>query len=302
MWPSSPKTEAATSADSTTPEPLSIDTPVEGSRSELPDEIALPGPESFEQTAEPIVAETLADDALTEPAAESELPTAPTSASESDPSNPVWPSFPSYDSTDDQAAPSWYAQDFPSATNAAAPATDTVVEQHVAERPTTTSEPVAHAHESERDPIAAFVGRYRAANEPTASSDDTVTAPIPQTESNDSDDESDSTAGLSSESLERAQSLLAELGALLPTLSSGAGAVSNDLSNSIAETLSAAQSHDETAFDALTEAVAAVRARPRDIDVVLDLARHVEAIVDLKDGYDQSQAAIGEALSRLNNQ
>jgi hypothetical protein len=211
----------------------------------------------------------------------------------------VWPNFPSYGSTDNQAAPDWYAQNFPPDSNESTDSTGTEIEQRTDDVPVAESESVAQSSESESDPIAAFVGRYGSFDS-TASSDEAVATSTPEIKSDDSGDVSESTTAPSAEPLERAQALLAELGALLPTLGTGAVVGSSDLSSGIAESLAVARSDDETEFDALIEAVAAVRARPRDIDVVLELARHVEAIVALKDRYDQAQTAINTALSHLN--
>lgn len=302
MWPSSAKSDPSASTESPMPEPFAPQTVGEEGHSALPDEIALPGPAPSEQPAEPIGSDVPVDGAPTEPVEEAEHGTESPTGTESDLSYPVWPSFPSYGETDNRAAPAWSAQDVLAATNEPDNASEGTVESHVDDAYVTQSAPDSASSESESDPIAAFVGRYGASYQPTASPDDAIAAPAPAVEHENIPVMVEATTENPAEPLERAQALLAELGALLPTLGTGAVASSTDASSDIVESLAAARSDDESEFDALIEAVAAVRARPRDIDVVLDLARHVESIVSLKERYDQSQAAINAALSRFDTE
>jgi hypothetical protein len=109
----------------------------------------------------------------------------------------------------------------------------------------------------------------------------------------------------SEDTLSRARSLLDELGALLPALTApvppAAPAASADLAG-IATGLAATRdeaSAQQSQLDALMAVVETARARPRDIDVMLDLSRHVEAIVSLKAGYDRYREAIDAALAQL---
>jgi hypothetical protein len=296
MWPSSSSSNAAKSAASTTPEPIADNSSIEGSPSDLPDEIALPGPATTAQSAEPRTDEAPSEPIETQPPVESEPQ--PQSEPQSEPSYPVWPTFPSYGSTTNgNDAPAWYAEDVPSESEATADSRSR--EAEVAEESSfeqTATDNAQSEPASEAESVAAYVGDYESS---TDSPDEAIAAPTPSV--SDMERASESEGWQSSDTLERAQALVAELSALLPTLGANV-ASSTQISPDIAESLAAVKSDDVTEFDALMEAVAAVRARPRDIDVVLGLSRHVDAVVHLKDRYDQAQAAIGEALARLDTQ
>lgn len=102
--------------------------------------------------------------------------------------------------------------------------------------------------------------------------------------------------------LARARSLLDELGALLPSLASPAAATPTvDVAIVAAGLVSARDEADaqQGQLESLMAVVETARARPRDIDVMLDLSRQVEAIAALKAGYDRCHGAIETALAQL---
>jgi hypothetical protein len=105
--------------------------------------------------------------------------------------------------------------------------------------------------------------------------------------------------------LARARTLLDELGALLPSLTSPAAPAATgspvDVA-AVAAGLTAARDEavgQQGQLDALMAVVETAKSRPRDIDVMLDLARQVEGIVALKSGYDRCREAIESALGQL---
>jgi hypothetical protein len=111
-----------------------------------------------------------------------------------------------------------------------------------------------------------------------------------------------STQALGDDSLARARSILDELAALLPTLAAPAAAAVAADTSGVTATLTQARdaaAAEGSEFEELLAVVETARSRPRDIDVMLDLSRHVEAIVTLKAGYDRSREAIETALSQL---
>jgi hypothetical protein len=103
------------------------------------------------------------------------------------------------------------------------------------------------------------------------------------------------------DTLARARSLLDELSALLPSLAAPAAGSAVDVAAVAAELVAA---RDEAGvpqdqLDSLMSIVETARARPRDIDVMLDLSRQVDAIAALKTGYDRCRGAIETALTQL---
>jgi len=106
---------------------------------------------------------------------------------------------------------------------------------------------------------------------------------------------------LGGDPLARARSLLDELGALLPGLASPVATESTVDAEAVASDLAAARDEataQQSQLDALMAVVETARARPRDIDVMLDLSRQVEAIVALKAGYDRMLTATEAAFGR----
>jgi hypothetical protein len=104
------------------------------------------------------------------------------------------------------------------------------------------------------------------------------------------------------DALARARSLLDELQSLLPLLAAPAAVAKSVDLNGIASGLTAARDEaqaQQTQIDALMSVVETAKARPRDIDVMLDLSRHVDAIVSLKAGYDRYRDATETALGQL---
>jgi hypothetical protein len=111
-----------------------------------------------------------------------------------------------------------------------------------------------------------------------------------------------STQALGDDSVARARWLLDELAALLPVFAAPAAAATAADGSGVAATLTQARdaaAAEDTQFDELLAVVETARSRPRDIDVMLDLSRHVEAIVTLKAGYDRSREAIETALAQV---
>lgn len=239
--------------------------------------------------ADALVSETVAT--AEEPAAE---PAAQEPATFAD-----WPSFPSYSSTSSEPASAW---------------------------PPSSSE-TADSTAREPEDLAAAVeemaggGESEPSTEPETESDaapTVATEPETPTWSAPPDDDdhdappafvapapSSPPASVDTETLSRARSLLDELGALLPALAApaptAAPAASADFS-AVAAGLVAARNEaggQQSQFDALMAVVETARARPRDIDVMLDLSRHVEAIVSLKAGYDRYGEAVDAALAQL---
>jgi hypothetical protein len=108
-------------------------------------------------------------------------------------------------------------------------------------------------------------------------------------------------AATDGDDLGRAEALLDELRGLLPRLAAppvGSGVAVEGVAAALAEVRDDAVSNSGR-FDALIAVVATATERPRDIDVMLDLARQVNAISDLKASYDRSLAAIDDAVTRL---
>jgi hypothetical protein len=65
----------------------------------------------------------------------------------------------------------------------------------------------------------------------------------------------------------------------------------SDLRSHLAETVNA-QTIDREKLDALMDVVHTAQSRPRDIDVLLDLTRHLDTIVQLKSSYDGLRGAL----------
>ena len=100
---------------------------------------------------------------------------------------------------------------------------------------------------------------------------------------------------------ERAERLLAELAALLPALgagSPGGGVDHAAVVAALAESRSAAETEAET-FRSLRAAVATAQARPRDVDVMLDLVGRADAMAAAMAAHDRYAAAIDAATRAL---
>jgi hypothetical protein len=111
--------------------------------------------------------------------------------------------------------------------------------------------------------------------------------------------ESDATAPSAAQ--ERANQLLDELRALLPALAGSGNAVSES-STDVAESLMAllAERGAETEkFQSLRAAVATAQARPRDIDIMLDLVARADTIAAVLIAHDRYVAGIEDAVARL---
>jgi hypothetical protein len=111
-----------------------------------------------------------------------------------------------------------------------------------------------------------------------------------------------STQALGDDTLTRTRSLLEELAAMLPALAALAAAATAADRSGLVEILTQARdaaAAEENQFGELFAVVETAKSRPRDIDVMVDLSRQVEAIVTLKTGYDRSRAAIETALAQV---
>jgi hypothetical protein len=103
------------------------------------------------------------------------------------------------------------------------------------------------------------------------------------------------------EPLARATQLIDELRELIPRISTGEG---HDPSSAIAvaaelERVRGENAPENEAFQSLRAAVATAQARPRDVDIMLDLVSRAGAIADVIAAHDRYQAAIDAAIDDL---
>ena len=104
-----------------------------------------------------------------------------------------------------------------------------------------------------------------------------------------------------STSHERANQLLDELRALLPSLG-GVESASSDVSNAVAgalEALLADSGSESERFQSLRAAVATAQARPRDVDIMLDLVARADTIAAVLAAHDRYVAGITDAVAKL---
>ncbi|MEA2523126.1 MAG: zinc-ribbon domain [Thermomicrobiales bacterium] len=267
------------------------------------------------------------------PAAEDSEPTS--SASDSAPF-PQWPSFPSYGSSDDGPASSWGSPASSETDDSAANRSDDLAaaveeiadrwagsgeqtdqSQDLAEAPVEIPDadvPSGQVVSPEPDDVEAGPKDIGDSGKPTWSAEPEAVAPFAAASGAPTDGVETAVAGgaivtggqlTAGDSLARARSLLDELSSLLPALAApSAGESAGDLVG-IAAALAEARDDavaQQSQLEALTAVVDTARARPRDIDVMLDLSRQVEAIVALRAGYDRLLAATEDALSQLRAQ
>ena len=259
----------------------------------LPDDIALPGP------VDPVPVEEAWDTSSTETSPEPEVATNEDAGS----SYPVWPSFPNYGATDTAAAPAWYAQNEPTASEQPEAVEPIVDEESSADTDAQFADDSTH---KESDP------ETESATNSTEESDvgearyfevqDSAPPTVPAWQTAPESPDTAYANPLSGETLNRAYSLLDELSSLLPTLAMHAVDANSTGSTGVADILIAARREteaDDADVSALMNTVELVRTRPRDIDGVLDLSRHVDTIVALKANYDRVRASLDEALAQL---
>jgi hypothetical protein len=95
---------------------------------------------------------------------------------------------------------------------------------------------------------------------------------------------------------QRAAALLDELRELLPQLSVAQTGSTVDVENAI-ELLSASRAAAETeSFQSLRAAIATAQARPRDVDVMLDLVSRADALAGVIAAHDRYVTTIDKAL------
>lgn len=301
MWPSSTQKDGESKSPSTQ-EASDSESMVSGAEDQ-PDEGALPGSGNADSAGE-------SGEASSEPEPSADAEAAAPSGEQTDTqtqsdSYPVWPSFPSYGATDNAAAPSWNAENASSEPDDSVWAELAELNRRPGAEPVEPSEPAEPAESAESAPHVEappepdhdlrldHVYALRHDAEPVAASQP--------------DEGEESGAAPSNEAFARARSLLDELSALLPTLAGATAGTQSDASQ-VKRILSDARNGaegedsrdaDEASFAVLMEVVESVRARPRDIDGVLDLSRHVDSIVRMKEQYDRMQRAIDEALGHL---
>ena len=213
---------------------------------------------------------------------------------------PAWPSFPTYGSSSSQPASTWDTAPAADAGQSSEPedlaaAVDQLAGVPMSESPPVEPSPVepaiAEAALVEPPPVIAeefeappWIEPPAAAAAPTEAFGEAPAPVVPD------------------DALARAQSLVDELKTLLPTLAGPAPAAAPEDHSGLVQELTQARA-DATApqsrFDALMAVVETAKERPRDIDVMLDLSRHVEAIAALKDSYDRCLGAIDAAVSHL---
>jgi hypothetical protein len=201
---------------------------------------------------------------------------------------PAWPSFPSYGSSFGQPASTW---EQPAPQSAEEEDLAAAVDQ-MAGGPV--SDVTAEVLEAESAPKEAPSGMAEEFEAPPWVEPEVAAAPaetgvsLPSTAPDGA--------------LERAQSLVDELKSLLTALAvPSPAAPAIDVSQLVSD-LSRARDEATSSqgqLDALMSVVESARERPRDIDVMLDLSRQVEAIAALKAGYDRCLGAIDETLARL---
>jgi hypothetical protein len=251
------------------------------------------GDVSGEEAAPMAAAETDAPAETASDAGPSAAETEPDARTEEPAPLPAWPSFPSYGSSQEQAGSSWGGTEAVDAGDAQASggedlaaavaqmAGESAAEADVAPATAMVEPPPAITEEFDAPPWI----------EPPAA------PPSPIQSGNES-----SASPATGEALSRAESLLDELRSLLPALAGPAPAASQTDLTGLREELARARddaSSNQTQLEALMGVVETARERPRDIDVMLDMSRHIDAIIALKGGYDRAMEAIDAALTRL---
>lgn len=286
-WPSATASEETTAPTAETP--VAAET------------VAAEAPTTAE---EPVAASDDSVIALNAPAAD-EAPAAeePVAAPETAEPEPFadWPTFPGYGSSTSEPAPSWGTEPSDTAGATAQTADDlaAAVDQMAGDRSDAGQTTELASDTDGVAPVESVESQAPAPDAPT-DADDYDAPPVAEAIPLPSPDATGSSDGLA-----RARSLLDELGALLPALAAPAApappAQDADVSGVVAA-LSAVRDEaaaDQSQLDQLMAVVETARTRPRDIDVMLDLSRHVEAIVALKTDYDRYREAIDSALAQL---
>ena len=127
-------------------------------------------------------------------------------------------------------------------------------------------------------------------------------APVPAEATGSAGSGMDAASYLAEDSpVERAKRLVTELNELMPLLT-GARVSEPSVSSEVAGALEASRADgdtDATAFQSLRAAVATAQARPRDVDVMLDLISRADAIAAVLKAHDRYAAAIDVAVSEL---
>lgn len=97
----------------------------------------------------------------------------------------------------------------------------------------------------------------------------------------------------------RAAALLSELQALLPALSAAGPELDVSGAIQLLEEARAKAEPDQESFQSLRAAIATAQARPRDVDVMLDLVTRASTIGSMISAHDRYLAAIDAALANL---
>jgi hypothetical protein len=238
------------------------------------------------------------------PLVEAEAPTHPESATVDEPS--PWPTYAGFGSG---SAFSWQTATAPEPAPeepAEKPVAETVEEAPVvaesapSEEHTELTQPIVWSvDETEpEDPIAEQDTLTAESAEAESPAEETAAAPIPlgapaaAPVASDSESQEGATLSGALALAEELRGVLAELAAAPPVEIAPTGDDLAALRAQLSDALDA-NSVDGDALEALTGIVSTAKERPRDIDVLLDLTRHLDTILALKSSYEGLRERIG---------